>query len=221
MGHLVVPSILACDFGYVADAVKMCNQSDADWIHVDVMDGVFVPNISFGLPLVEAMKKHADIPLDVHLMIVEPEKYIMDFKKAGADRITIHIEACIHLHAAIEKIRSAGAKAGIAINPHTPVSALEEILPFIDLVCLMSVNPGFGGQKYISTTLAKSKKLKVLINDINADVLIEADGGVKLDNAQDVLDAGADILVSGSGIFSGSHPVETISKMKKLNSNTI
>ncbi|MBK6730511.1 MAG: ribulose-phosphate 3-epimerase [Bacteroidetes bacterium] len=219
MSHLVAPSILSCDFAYVARDVEMINSSAADWLHVDVMDGVYVPNISFGLPVVEAMKRHSKIPLDVHLMIVEPQNYIDDFRKAGADRISIHVEACIHLHAAVAQIKKSGAKASIAINPSTSLSALEEILPFIDGVCLMSVNPGFGGQAFIETAINKIKKLKQMIQHCSNEVLIEVDGGVKLDNAQRILDAGADILVSGSGVFSQADPIAAIQTLKNLQRN--
>jgi ribulose-phosphate 3-epimerase len=214
MNHLVAPSILSCDFAYIARDVEMINSSKADWIHVDVMDGVYVPNISFGLPVVAAMKRHSRIPLDVHLMIVHPENYIQQFRKAGADSISIHIEACTHLHMAIQEIKRSGAKAGVAINPHTSVQALEEIIPEIDIVCLMCVNPGWGGQEFIESSIDKIKKLRKLITDRNSKALIEIDGGVKLDNAQRILAAGADVLVSGSGVFGEKDPVEAISILK-------
>jgi ribulose-phosphate 3-epimerase len=219
MSHLVAPSILSCDFAYVARDIEMINSSHADWIHVDVMDGVYVPNISFGLPVVAAMKRHSKKPLDVHLMIVDPEQYISHFRKAGADSISIHIEACTHLHAAVQEIKKTGAKAGVAINPHTSVYALEEILPDIDIVCLMSVNPGWGGQAFIESSIGKIGKLKKLIAETGSSARIEIDGGVKLDNAQKILDAGADILVSGSGIFGEKDPVQAIATLKSLHQN--
>lgn len=216
MSHLVAPSILSCDFAHVGRDVEMISNSGADWIHVDVMDGMFVPNISFGLPVVEAMKRHSTIPLDVHLMVAQPERYLTHFRKAGADVITIHIEACTHLHAAIQEIHQLGAKAGVAINPHTPVSALEEILPDLDLVCLMAVNPGWGGQGFIPGSLAKISKLRSMIDAIGGKALIEVDGGVKLNNAQSILNAGADVLVSGSGVFGQPDVVQAIQIMKNL-----
>lgn len=221
MSHLVAPSILSCDFAYIARDVEMVNTSTADWLHVDVMDGVYVPNLSFGLPVVEAMKRHSKIPLDVHLMIVEPERYIEHFRKAGADIISIHVEACTHLHVAVHQIKKTGARAGVAINPSTSLSALEEILPSVDLVCLMSVNPGFGGQGFIDTSLQKISRLRQMIKAGNYNVLIEVDGGVKLDNAQKILDAGADVLVSGSGVFSQADPVAAIHTLKNLKRNNL
>lgn len=219
MRHLVAPSILSCDFAYIARDVEMINNSSADWLHVDVMDGVYVPNISFGLPVVEAMKRHSKIPLDVHLMIVEPEKYIDHFRKAGADVISIHVEACTHLHAAVAHIKNSGAKAGIAINPSTSLHTLQEILPYIDVVCLMSVNPGFGGQAFIENSIQKIQNLRSMIQQAGSNVLIEVDGGVKLDNAQKILDAGADILVSGSGVFSQPDTIAAIQILKDLQRN--
>ncbi|MEZ5013177.1 MAG: ribulose-phosphate 3-epimerase [Chitinophagales bacterium] len=216
MGHLVAPSILSCDFAYVGRDVEMVSDSVADWIHVDVMDGVYVPNISFGLPVVAAMKRHSKKPLDVHLMIVHPERYINDFRKAGADHITIHYEACPHLHAAVQAIHASGAKAGVAINPSTPVSVLEEILPDIEIVCLMSVNPGWGGQQFIESSLSKIEKLRALIHATGSSALIEVDGGVKLDNAQIILQAGADVLVSGSGVFGEPDVPAAIAQLKNL-----
>jgi ribulose-phosphate 3-epimerase len=219
MSHLVAPSILSCDFAFVARDIEMVNSSEADWLHVDVMDGMYVPNISFGIPVVKAMKRHSKIPLDVHLMIVQPENYLKKFRDAGADVITIHLEACTHLHAAVMEIRSMGAMAGVAINPHTSISALEEILPDIHVVCLMGVNPGFGGQEFIESSIDKCKKLRQMIDEKHLKALIEIDGGVKLDNAQKILDAGADVLVSGSGVFHHGNPVETINQLKSLTRN--
>jgi ribulose-phosphate 3-epimerase len=217
MNHLVAPSILSCDFAYVARDVEMLNTSSADWIHVDVMDGVFVPNISFGLPVVAAIKRHSKkLPLDVHLMIVQPEKYIKDFIDAGAYSLTIHIEACTHLHAAVQEIKKYGARAGVAINPATSIYQLEEIITYIDVVCLMSVNPGWGGQEFIETSISKIQNLKKLIEKHNSKALIEVDGGVKLDNAKRILNAGADILVSGSGVFKEPDVVKAINTLKTL-----
>lgn len=218
MSHLVAPSILSCDFAYIARDVEMCNQSGADWIHVDVMDGMYVPNISFGIPVVAAMKRHAKIPLDVHLMIEKPERYLKQFRDAGAENITIHQEACVHIHAALIEIKQLGAKAGIAINPGTASNVLMPLLPYIDIICLMSVNPGFGGQQFIETSIEKIKHLKKIISASPFNhIKIEVDGGVKLDNAQKILNAGADVLVSGSGIFSEPDPIEAIQQFKSLN----
>ena len=194
--------------------MQMVNRSEADWFHVDVMDGRFVPNITFGMFIVEAMKKMAEKPLDVHLMIVEPEKYIESFRKAGADVITVHYEACPHLHRTVHQIRETGAKAGVALNPHTPVSVLADLIEDIDLVCIMSVNPGFGGQKFIYRSLEKTRQLREMIDTANASVMIEIDGGVGLQNAESLLQAGADVLVAGSSVFSAQNPVDTISKLK-------
>lgn len=194
----------------------MINDSSADWIHVDIMDGVFVPNISMGLPVVQAVKKHARKPLDVHLMIVQPERYLEDFRKAGADVLTVHIEASTHLHRTIQHIKSLGAKAGVALNPHTPVSSLSEVLEDIDLVCLMSVNPGFGGQKFIPNTYQKIRELSKMIAAKNAQVSIEIDGGVNMENAQPLLDAGATVLVAGNFVFSSVDPKGTIAQLKKV-----
>ena len=221
MNHLVAPSILAADFAHLADDIRMVNESEADWIHVDVMDGRFVPNISIGLPVVEAVKSVAKKPLDVHLMIVEPENYITAFKNAGADNLTIHLEACVHLHKAVHSIKDLGMKAGIALNPHTPVSSLEDIIHDIDIVCVMSVNPGFGGQKFITNTLEKIKKLKQLLQVHNTNVLIEVDGGVGLNNAKDILKAGADVLVAGSCVFKSEDPKQAITGLKSADVNTI
>jgi ribulose-phosphate 3-epimerase len=192
------------------------NRSQADWFHIDIMDGRFVPNISFGLPVQAAIKKHAQKPLDVHLMIVEPQLYIEDFRKAGADIITVHYEACPHLHRVIQQIKNTGAKAGVALNPHTPVSVLEDIIADLDLVCLMSVNPGFGGQKFIQNTYAKIEKLKALIVQHNSPALIEIDGGVNQENAPKLMKSGADVLVAGSFVFTAADPEKTIADLKNI-----
>ena len=213
---LVAPSILAADFANLQRDIEMINQSQADWLHVDVMDGRFVPNISFGMDIIKTMKSMATKPLDVHLMIVEPEKYIERFREAGADVITVHYEACPHLHRTMQQIKATGAKAGVALNPHTPISLLEDLIEDIDLVCLMSVNPGFGGQKFIYQTLPKVKKLKELIETRNAKTMIEIDGGVGLQNAGVLVEAGADVLVAGSAVFKAENPVETIGRLKDI-----
>lgn len=220
MKHLIAPSILSCDFAHVGRDVEMISNSGADWIHVDVMDGVYVPNLSFGLPVVEAMNRHSSIPLDVHLMIDRPERYITDFRNSGADTITIHPEACVHFHAAIQSIKKTGAKAGAAINPGTPISMLEDVIMDLDLVCIMSVNPGWGGQKFIPQALKKIQKLRTLIKESNSNTIIEVDGGIKLENGQSVLDAGADVLVSGSGVFGQPDPVAAIQQFKAMRSYT-
>jgi ribulose-phosphate 3-epimerase len=214
--HLIAPSVLAADYTNLKADFEMVNNSDADWYHVDIMDGNFVPNISFGMMVVKAMKAMATKPLDVHLMIVEPEKYIEAFREAGADVITVHYEACPHLHRTIQQIKATGAKAGVALNPHTPVSVLEDIITELDLVCLMSVNPGFGGQKFIYRTIPKVKALRDIIEVQNASALIEIDGGVGLHNAEALLKAGARILVAGSSVFKSENPTETISKFKNI-----
>ena len=214
---IVAPSILASDFANLQKEITMINESSADWIHVDIMDGVFVPNISMGLPVVHAVKKHARKPLDVHLMIVQPERYIESFRQAGADIISVHVEACTHLHRTIEQIKAAGAQAGVALNPHTPVSSLSEIINDIDLVCMMSVNPGFGGQKFIQNTYSKIRELRDLMAKKNATkVNIEIDGGVNQENAKSLIDAGATVLVAGNFVFTSKDPKGTISKLKEL-----
>ncbi|MBS1543866.1 MAG: ribulose-phosphate 3-epimerase [Bacteroidetes bacterium] len=214
MPPIVAPSILAADFANLQREIEMINQSAADWIHVDVMDGVFVPNISMGIPVLESVKRHANKPIDVHLMIVQPEKMVDAFRKAGADTISVHIEACPHLHRNIQQIKALGAKAGVAVNPHTPVSHLENIIREIDLVCLMSVNPGFGGQKFIEHTYQKIKDLKHLITLNGSSALIEIDGGVNANNAVPLLNAGADVLVAGNVVFSSSDPQQVIRQLK-------
>jgi ribulose-phosphate 3-epimerase len=213
MNRIVAPSLLSADFAELGAAVRMVNESEAGWLHLDVMDGVFVPNISFGLPVISAVKKVAQKPLDVHLMIVNPDKYISDFKKAGADVLTVHYEACPHLHRTVQQIKAEGMKAGVALNPHTPVDVLEDILPDIDLVCMMSVNPGFGGQKFIKHVLAKISKLSDMIQEKSLSVHIEADGGVDLDNYKAILEAGANVLVAGNTVFSSSNPKQVIATL--------
>lgn len=212
----IAPSILAADFANLEREVKMLNESEADWIHVDIMDGEFVPNISFGIPVTEAIKRHAKKPLDVHLMIVHPERYVEAFHKAGAEIISVHIEACNHLHRNIQQIKALGCKAGVAINPHTSVSALENTIADIDLICMMSVNPGFGGQKFIEGTYQKVKQLKELIRKTGSKALIEIDGGVNLTNAKPLKEAGADALVAGNFVFSASDPKSVISQLKSV-----
>ena len=216
MDHKIAPSVLSADFANIQRDVEMINKSEADWFHIDIMDGVFVPNISFGFPVMSAIKEHAKKPLDVHLMIVDPDRYISEFKKAGADVLTVHYEACTHLHRTIQAIKAEGMKAGVALNPHTPVHLLKDVLPDLDLVCLMSVNPGFGGQKFIRNTFNKVKELKALILEVESDTLIEIDGGVGTDNAKLLVECGADVLVAGSSVFKSSNPLKTIIQLKKL-----
>jgi ribulose-phosphate 3-epimerase len=216
MKQLVAPSILSADFNYLGRDIEMLNQSQADYIHCDVMDGVFVPNISFGLPIIEHINRTTDKPLDVHLMIVEPDKFIEPFVKAGATILTVHYEACTHLHRTIQQIKSFGVKASVSLNPHTPVSVLEDIICDLDMVLLMSVNPGFGGQKFISNSYKKVKQLKQLIKDSGSDCLIEIDGGVNYETGKKLFDAGADILVAGSFVFNSDNPKEVISGLKTL-----
>jgi len=216
MPPIIAPSILAADFANLQSEIEMLNQSEADWIHLDVMDGRFVPNISFGIPVTKAINRIAKKPLDIHLMIVEPEKYLQDFKNAGADTISVHLEACDHLHRTIHQIKESGCKAGVAINPHTSVNLLEEVIADIDLVCLMSVNPGFGGQKFIHHTYEKTKKLKEIIKANNSKALIEIDGGVNSENAPKLLSLGADVLVAGNFVFSAPDPVKIIADLKGI-----
>jgi ribulose-phosphate 3-epimerase len=214
--HLIAPSILAADYTNLKADFDMLNSSEADWVHVDIMDGRFVPNISFGMMIVKAMKAMSDKPLDVHLMILEPEKYIEEFREAGADVITVHYEACPHLHRTIEQIKATGAKAGVALNPHTPVSVLEDVIADLDLVCLMSVNPGFGGQKFIYRTIPKVRALADMIAIQNSSALIEIDGGVGMQNAEALLQAGARVLVAGSSVFKAENPVKMIKMLKDI-----
>ncbi len=220
MKHLIAPSILSADFANLQADVEMINDSNADWFHVDVMDGVFVPNISFGFPVITAIKHYAKKPLDVHLMIVDPDRYLEQFKKAGADVLTVHIEACTHLHRTVSAIKQLGMKAGVAVNPHTSVSLLEDIIEDIDLVCLMSVNPGFGGQKFIENTYDKIKKLRAMALAKNTDLLIEIDGGVGTHNALALLKAGADVLVAGNAVFGAENPKGVITELKKIQVDT-
>lgn len=214
MAHLVAPSILSADFARLYEACELINESKADWFHIDVMDGVFVPNISFGMPIIKAIKPLAKKPFDVHLMIVEPDRYIQDFKAAGADHLTVHYEACTHLHRTLQAISQAGMKSGLALNPHTPVSHLKNVIKDIDIVCLMSVNPGFGGQSFIEETYAKIAELKEIILQAGANTLIEIDGGVSDQNAKRLIETGADVLVAGSFVFGSKNPEQTIRELK-------
>ncbi len=212
---LVAPSILAADFGNLSKDIDMVNQSQAEWFHLDVMDGVFVPNISYGMPIIEKINSLTDKVLDVHLMIVDPDRYISAFKQVGADILTVHYEACTHLHRTIQAIKAEGMKAGVALNPHTPVAVLEDVIKDLDLVLIMSVNPGFGGQKFIENTYDKVRKLKQMIMAANAQVIIEIDGGVSIDNAAQLVEAGADALVAGSAVFNASNPSDYIAQLQK------
>lgn len=213
--RLIAPSVLAADFANLERDVEMLNNSEADYIHIDIMDGVFVPNISFGFPVCSAIHKHAKKPMDFHLMIENADPYLEDCLKSGAEIISVHYEACRHLHRTVSEIRNLGAKAGVVLNPHTSVDVLEELLPYLDLVLLMSVNPGFGGQKFIETTFSKVTKLKAMVDTINPEIIIEIDGGVNGGNADQLYSAGADMLVAGSYVFNSQDPTATISNLKK------
>ncbi|MBB1193150.1 ribulose-phosphate 3-epimerase [Flavobacterium sp. SOK18b] len=213
---LIAPSVLAADFGNLQRDIEMINNSEADWFHIDIMDGVFVPNISYGMPVLEAIAKHATKTIDVHLMIVDPDRYIKTFAGLGANILSVHYEACTHLHRTLQAIKAEGMKAGVAINPHTSIDLLEDVINDIDLVCIMSVNPGFGGQSFIENTYSKVEKLKALITRKGANTLIEVDGGVTSSNAKELVEAGADVLVAGSFVFKATDPVQTIQDLKKL-----
>lgn len=216
MSTIVSPSVLSADFANLERDVKMLNESSAEWIHIDIMDGQFVPNISFGLPVMKAIHKHATKPLDVHLMIATPDDYIDDFKEAGAEILTVHYEVCTHLHRTLKRIKAAGMKTGVALNPHTPVHLLKDVLQDIDLVLIMSINPGFGGQKFIPHAIEKVREIKALITAQNTQTLIEVDGGVNLETGKQLVEAGADALVAGSFVFGSDDPIETIKKLGEL-----
>ncbi len=214
MSHIIAPSILAADFANLQKEIEMVNQSEADWFHLDIMDGVFVPNISYGMPVISAIKKHAKKTLDVHLMIVDPDRFIADFKKVGADILTVHYEACKHLHRTVQAIKAEGMQAGVSLNPHTPIAVLEDIIHDLDLVLIMSVNPGFGGQSFIENTYKKISQLKKLIEKTGSKAIIEVDGGVNDRNIAKLIEAGANALVAGSFVFKSKNPIETIAKLK-------
>jgi len=216
MDHLVSPSILAADFGNLEKDIQLINSSEADWIHCDIMDGLFVPNISFGFPVIECVKKIAGRPLDVHLMIVDPDRYLERWQETGANILTVQYEACNHLHRTASEIRRLGMKAGVAVNPHTPVPLLKNILPYIDMVLIMTVNPGFGGQTFIMECYNKIAELRKMIDEGGYDVLIEVDGGIDTGNARKLIDTGVNVLVAGNSVFSSKDPVETIRKLKNL-----
>lgn len=214
--NLIAPSVLAADFGNLQRDIEMINNSEADWFHIDIMDGVFVPNISYGMPVLEAIQRHAKKTIDVHLMIVDPDRYIKAFAALGANNLSVHYEACTHLHRTLQAIKAEGMKAGVALNPHTSVELLEDVIADIDLVCMMSVNPGFGGQSFIENTYKKVKQLKRLIERHNASTLIEVDGGVTDKNAKQLIEAGADVLVAGSFVFKAENPTQTIKNLKAI-----
>ena len=214
--NIIAPSMLACDFGNLNCEIEMVNKSEANWFHIDVMDGVFVPNISFGTPIMKVLKKNAKKTLDVHLMIVNPDNYLESFAELGADILTVHYEACTHLHRTVQRVKDLKMKAGVAINPHTPISSLKSIIKELDLVCIMSVNPGFGGQSFIEGTYAKVEELKSLIEEQNSKAIIEIDGGVNSENAKKLIDCGANALVAGSFVFKSKNPAETISDLSSL-----
>lgn len=220
MKHLIVPSLLSANFANLQRDIEMINNSEADWFHVDIMDGVFVPNISFGFPVMTAAKKYAKKPFDVHLMIVNPERYVKEFAHAGANIITVHYEACVHLHSVVQQIKSTGCKAGVAINPHTPVNLLKDILVDLDLVLVMSVNPGFGGQQFIPQTLNKIRELRQMANQLCPELIIEVDGGVGISNIGSLIEAGANAFVAGSAIFAAPDPVQMIAELKQFEAGT-